>query len=91
MLMENQHDKKPQKISKIKIPFLTIQDLEEKADSIRKNNQNLGMDFLQDLIQQEKEHTGLSVRFVNDNNSNILDSISFDKKDARFGYFGYLR
>lgn len=81
MLMENQHDKKPRKISKIKIPFLTIQDLEEKADNIRRNNQKLGMDFLQDLIQQEKERAGLSVRFVNHKNSNILGSISFDKNE----------
>lgn len=81
MLMDDQHNKKPRKISKIKIPFLTIQDLEEKADNIRRNNQKLGMDFLQDLIQQEKEHTGLSVRFVNDKNSNMLGSISFDKNE----------
>lgn len=79
ILIDNPYDKKPHKISTIKIPFLTTQNIEEKAESIRKSNQKLGMEFLKDLINQEKENKGLSVRFVNDNNSGILGSISFDK------------
>lgn len=39
------------------------------------------MDFLQDLINQEKERTGLSVRFIHNDNCAILGSISFDKNE----------
>lgn len=81
ILQDEVNDNKNNKLSKIKIPYYSQEELENMASSIRNNNIKLGIDFLQDLACQEKEKSGLSVYFSNNTQSTMLGSISFDKNE----------
>lgn len=69
--------------SKPKIKYYSEQDLEQIAEDIRQDNPNLGQLFLQDLIDTEREKTGLSVELLPYHESGIMGTMNFNKNEIK--------
>lgn len=82
-ILTNIQPTKNKKITSPKIPYYSPDDIELLAQNIRQDNTNLGMTFLQDLIQLEQEKTGLSVEFCSNHNLGRLSSICFKKNHIK--------
>lgn len=68
---------------KPKIKYYSEQDLEQIAENIRQDNPNLGQLFLQDLIDVEREKTGLSVELLPYHESGIMGTMDFNKNEIK--------
>lgn len=82
-ILTSLQSKKNKKITYPKIPYYSHDDIELLAQKIRQNNTNLGMDFLQDVMQLEQEKTGLSVEFCSNHQSSRLGSICFKQNHIK--------
>lgn len=82
-ILTSLQSKKNKTIIYPKIPYYSHDDIELLAQKIRQDNTNLGMDFLQDLIQLEQEKTGLFVEFCSNHQSGRLGSICFKQNHIK--------
>lgn len=81
MLGDKKHKKRHQ--LKPKIKYYSEQDLEQVAEKIRQDNPHLGQLFLQDLIDIEREKTGLSIELLPYHESGVMGTMDFNKNEIK--------